>query len=178
MSESPIMKVPKDDPGPREDNLGWAEYFMALAHVTAMRSKDPSTQVGAVIVNPDNKVVGIGYNGFPSMGEIDNDALLNWGKKGDKPIDSKYWFVCHAEMNAIMNKNQHDIRDCAIYTTLFPCHECAKLILQAGITHVYYASDSHHDTDSARASRRMLRLAHVHCEYYNSGVVQQSSIGQ
>ncbi|EER13046.1 conserved hypothetical protein, partial [Perkinsus marinus ATCC 50983] len=73
-----------------------------------------------------------------------------------------YWFVCHAEMNAIMNKNQHDIRDCAIYTTLFPCHECTKLILQAGITCVYYASDSHHGTDSARASRRMLRLANVH----------------
>lgn len=91
----------------------------------------------------------------------------------------RYWFVCHAEMNAIMNKNQHDIRDCAIYTTLFPCHECTKLILQvccvvasrattlsiqAGITCVYYASDSHHGTDSARASRRMLRLANVHCE--------------
>ncbi|KAF4657372.1 hypothetical protein FOL47_008469, partial [Perkinsus chesapeaki] len=88
MSESPILRVPSDDPGPREDNLGWAEYFMALAHVTAMRSKDPSTQVGAVIVNHENKVVGIGYNGFPSMGEIDNDALLNWGKKGDKPIES------------------------------------------------------------------------------------------
>ncbi|EER14403.1 Deoxycytidylate deaminase, putative, partial [Perkinsus marinus ATCC 50983] len=130
MADSPTMRVPEDDCGPREDNLAWTEYFMALAHVTAMRSKDPSTQVGAVIVNPDKKVVGIGYNGFPSMGEIDNDALLNWGKKGDKPIDSKYWFVCHAEMNAIMNKNQHDIRDCAIYTTLFPCHECTKLILQ------------------------------------------------
>ncbi|XP_031151270.1 deoxycytidylate deaminase isoform X3 [Sander lucioperca] len=112
----------------REDYLEWPEYFMAVAFLSAQRSKDPSSQVGACIVNQENKIVGIGYNGMPNGCD---DDLLPWSRSADDRLDTKYPYVCHAEMNAIMNKNSADVKGCTMYVALFPCNECAKLIIQS-----------------------------------------------
>jgi len=129
---------------------------MSLALLSAKRSKDPQTQVGACIVTADKKIVGIGYNGFPHLGPLSNDDCLPWGRDaGPSSVDSKYPFVCHAEMNAVMNKNQQDISGCSVYTTLFPCNECAKILIQSGIKEVVYLSDSKATQPSMRASRKM-----------------------
>ena len=141
----------------RQDVLQWDDYFMAIAFLAAKRSKDPSTQVGACIVNSDKRIVGVGYNGFPRGC---SDDVLPWDREGDFG-DTKYAYVCHAEVNAILNKNSADVKDCTIYAALFPCHECAKMIIQAGITEVAYLSDKYHDTPSMKASRRMLEMAGV-----------------
>lgn len=135
--------------------LSWDDYFMCLALLSAKRSKDPQTQVGACIVSADKKIVGIGYNGFPHLGPVNNDECLPWGREGSG-VETKYPFVCHAEMNAVMNKNQQDISKCSVYTTLFPCHECAKILIQSGITEVVYLSDSKASQPSMKASRSML----------------------
>ena len=149
--------------------LSWDEYFMGIASLTAKRSKDPSTQVGACIVNPVNKhVISIGYNGFPGIPNVVNDDVFPWEKEGASELDTKYMFVCHAELNAVLNKHQHVVNDCTIYTTLFPCHGCAKLLIQAGISRVVYLSDSKADSASARASRRMLQLSGVAVEGFAS----------
>ncbi|XP_038837632.1 deoxycytidylate deaminase-like isoform X2 [Salvelinus namaycush] len=113
----------------REDYLEWPEYFMAVAFLSAQRSKDPSSQVGACIVNRENKIVGIGYNGMPNGCD---DDLLPWSCSANDRLDTKYPYVCHAELNAIMNKNSADVKGCSMYVALFPCNECAKLIIQAG----------------------------------------------
>uniref|UniRef100_A0A9J8CUH9 dCMP deaminase n=1 Tax=Cyprinus carpio carpio TaxID=630221 RepID=A0A9J8CUH9_CYPCA len=113
----------------RQDYLEWPEYFMAVAFLSAQRSKDPSSQVGACIVNQENKIVGIGYNGMPNGCD---DDLLPWSRSADNKLDTKYPYVCHAELNAIMNKNSADVKGCTMYVALFPCNECAKLIIQAG----------------------------------------------
>jgi len=120
----------------RSEYLSWDEYFMSVALLSAQRSKDPSTQVGACIVNNNLRIVGIGYNGFP-IGC--SDDALPWGKVGEWE-NTKYPFVCHAEMNAILNKNQADIQGATIYTSLYPCNECAKLVIQSGIKRVVYAT--------------------------------------
>lgn len=146
----------------RTDYISWPDYFMGIAILSSQRSKDPSSQVGACIVNPQNKIVGIGYNGFP-IGCSDDE--LPWAREGDA-CDTKYPYVCHAELNAIMNKNAADLTDCRIYTTLFPCCECTKLIIQGGIKKVIYLSDKYHDTDSVRASRRMMDMAGVEYEAF------------
>ena len=135
--------------------LAYDDYFMSLALLSAKRSKDPQTQVGACIVSPDRRIVGIGYNGFPALGPVDNDSCLPWSRDGSG-VESKYPFVCHAEMNAVMNKNQQDLKGCVVYTTLFPCHECAKILIQSGITQVVYLSDSKASYPSMAASRAML----------------------
>uniref|UniRef100_A0AAY4AA86 Deoxycytidylate deaminase n=1 Tax=Denticeps clupeoides TaxID=299321 RepID=A0AAY4AA86_9TELE len=113
----------------REDYLEWPEYFMAVAFLSAQRSKDPSSQVGACIVNLENKIVGIGYNGMPNGC---SDDLLPWNRSAEDKLNTKYPYVCHAELNAIMNKNSADVKGCTMYVALFPCNECAKLIIQAG----------------------------------------------
>ena len=115
----------------RQDYISWDEYFMGLAVLSAMRSKDPSTQVGACIVNKSNKIVGIGYNGFP-IGC--SDDTLPWQRSGEW-LDTKYPYVCHAELNAILNSVSRDLNECSIYVGLFPCNECAKAIIQSGIKH-------------------------------------------
>eukprot|EP01116_Phalansterium_solitarium_P001816 TRINITY_DN11631_c0_g1_i1.p1 TRINITY_DN11631_c0_g1~~TRINITY_DN11631_c0_g1_i1.p1 ORF type:complete len:213 (+),score=41.90 TRINITY_DN11631_c0_g1_i1:525-1163(+) len=146
--------------GKREDYISWDDYFMAVAFLSAQRSKDPGTQVGACIVNKDNRIVGIGYNGFP-CGVSDDD--LPWARSvssGD-PLQTKYPFVCHAEMNAIMNKNSGDLNGCRIYVALFPCNECSKLIIQAHIAEVIYYSDKYHDDWKFVASRKLLDLTGV-----------------
>lgn len=139
----------------REDYISWDEYFMGVALLSARRSKDPSTQVGACIVNDKNKIVGTGYNGLP-IGCDDDD--FPWSKKGGF-LDTKYPYVCHAELNAILNNIGMDLRGCRIYTALFPCNECTKAIIQAGITEVVYLSDKYEGTDSAKASKLMLSKA-------------------
>ena len=136
----------------RSGYLSWENYFMNIAFLSAMRSKDPSTQVGACIVNKEQQIVAIGYNGFP-RGISDDD--FPWARQAEDPLDTKYPYVCHAEMNAIMNKNSASLKGCVIYVTLFPCNECAKLIIQSGITKCVYASDKYKDSVGAKASKRM-----------------------
>ncbi|XP_040892184.1 deoxycytidylate deaminase-like [Toxotes jaculatrix] len=142
----------------REDYLECPEYFMAAACLTAQRSKDPSTQVGACIVNQENKIVGIGHNGMPNGCD---DDLLPWSRSAGDRFETKYPYVCHAELNAIMNKNSADVKGCTMYVTLFPCNECTKLIIQAGLKEVVYLSDKYHDTPEMTASRKLLSMAGV-----------------
>ena len=130
---------------------------MGVALLSGRRSKDPSTQVGACIVNPQNKIVGAGYNGLP-MGCSDED--FPWDKNGDF-LHTKYPYVCHAELNAILNNIGMDLTGCRIYTALFPCNECSKAIIQAGIKEVIYLSDKYDGTDVSIASKRMLDTAGV-----------------
>ncbi|MCH3962595.1 MAG: dCMP deaminase family protein [Solobacterium sp.] len=139
-----------------EDVLSWDEYFMGLAHLSALRSKDPSTQVGAAIVDENHRVVSVGYNGFPSGV---SDADFPWQRVGGV-LESKYAFVVHAELNAILN-SQRSVRGCTIYVSLFPCNECAKAIIQSGIKKIVYESDKYNGTDTNIASKRMLKAAGV-----------------
>ena len=130
---------------------------MGVALLSAKRSKDPSTQVGACIVSDKNKIVGAGYNGLP-MGCDDDE--FPWEKEGEF-LDTKYPYICHAELNAILNNIGMDLRGCKIYTALFPCNECAKAIIQSGITEVIYLSDKYEGTDIFKASKFMLDKAVV-----------------
>ncbi|XP_077984313.1 deoxycytidylate deaminase-like [Glandiceps talaboti] len=131
---------------------------MAVAFLSAQRSKDPSSQVGACIVNCEKKIVGIGYNGMPSGC---SDDALPWRRTADDKLETKYPYVCHAELNAILNKNSADVKGCTMYVALFPCNECAKLVIQSGIKEVVFVSDKYHDTPEMTASRRMLDLSGV-----------------
>lgn len=141
----------------RVDNvLTWDEYFMGLAHLSALRSKDPNTQVGAAIVDENHRVVSVGYNGFPT-GVSDDE--FPWSREGDV-LTSKYAFVVHAELNAILN-SQRSVRGCTIYVSLFPCNECAKAIIQSGIKKIVYESDKYNGVDTNIASKRMLKAAGV-----------------
>ena len=140
----------------RENVLSWDEYFMGLAHLSALRSKDPSTQVGAVIVDQNNKVVSIGYNGLP-RGCSDDE--FPWGREGNMQ-ESKYAYVVHAELNAILN-SPRPVTGCTLYVSLFPCNECAKAIIQSGICKIIYESDKYADTDATIISKRMLTAAGV-----------------
>ena len=141
----------------RSNVLSWDEYFMAVALLSAGRSKDPNTQVGACVANSQNRIVGVGYNGFP-RGCSDDE--LPWAREGDY-LDTKYPYVCHAEVNAILNAITRDLRDCRIYVGLFPCNECTKVIIQAGIAELIYLSDKYSHTDSVRASKIMLDKAGI-----------------
>ena len=138
---------------------------MGVALLSAMRSKDPNPQVGACIVNDDNRIVSVGYNGFP-RGCSDED--FPWERKADNQNDTKYPFVCHAELNAILNSNGIGVKGSRIYVALFPCNECAKAIIQAGIKEIIYISDKYYDTDNNRASRRMLDAAGVKLTKFES----------
>lgn len=145
----------------RSDYLSWDDYFMAVALLSAQRSKDPNTQVGACIVSAQNKIVGIGYNGGP-IGC--SDDILPWTRDADSRLDTKYPYVCHAEMNAIVNSTKADMTGARLYVSLFPCNECAKLIIQVGIRKVIYLSDKYAHDDLFRAARRMFEMAGVECE--------------
>ena len=140
----------------REHVLSWDEYFMGLAHLSAMRSKDPSTQVGAVIVDAEHTVVGIGYNGLP-IGCSDDE--FPWDREGGM-LETKYAFVVHAELNAILNSTR-DLHGCTLYVSLFPCNECAKAIIQSGIRRIVYEDDKYATADNVIASKRMLNAAGV-----------------
>ena len=141
----------------REDYLSWDEYFMGIAVLSSMRSKDPSTQVGACIVDRENKIISMGYNGMPRC--CDDDEYP-WDRDGEA-LDSKYVYVCHAELNAILNCHGGSVKDAVCYTTLFPCNECAKAIIQSGINEVVYLSDKYSQTPSTIASKRMFDSAGV-----------------
>ena len=138
----------------RRDYLNWDEYFMAIAKLSSMRSKDPSTQVGACIVGRDNRILSIGYNGAPNGFD---DKRFPWEREGNM-LETKYAYVCHGEMNAILNYrgSRKDLEDAKIYVDLFPCNECAKLIIQSGIKEIIYICDKYKDTDGVKASKRML----------------------
>lgn len=144
-------------------NISWEEYFMGVAQLSAMRSKDPCTKVGACIVSRDTRIKSCGYNGFPQAIK-NNDQALPWKKDGDW-LDTKYPYVVHAELNAILNTKQ-PLNDCILYVTLFPCNECVKAIIQAGITEVVYLNDSKHDKKEMIAARRMLDLAGIKYRQY------------
>ena len=139
----------------RTDYISWDEYFMGIALLAARRSKDPSTQVGACIVSRDNIIISTGYNGMPK-GCSDDD--FPWDREGQ---DTKYPYVVHAELNAVLNANGRDLRGSRIYVALFPCNECAKAIIQSGVEEVIYLSDKYGDSMSSLASKRMLDAAGV-----------------
>lgn len=149
----------------REDYLKWDEYFMGVALLSAKRSKDPGTQVGACIVSEKNRIMSVGYNGMPSGC---SDDSYPWDREGE-PLNTKYLFVCHAELNAILNNRSGQLEGCRIYTTLFPCNECAKALIQAGIKEIIYIEDKYSDTDSVIASKTMMKSAGVTFRQYVPG---------
>lgn len=140
----------------RQNVLSWDDYFMGLAHLSSFRSKDPGTQVGAVVVDSAHKVVSIGYNGFPTGCD---DDVFPWQREGSL-YESKYAYVVHAELNAILN-SPRSLTGCSIYVSLFPCNECAKAIIQSGIKTIVYEDDKYADTEAVKASKRMLEASGV-----------------
>ncbi|MGA1196866.1 MAG: deoxycytidylate deaminase [Candidatus Latescibacterota bacterium] len=141
----------------RADYLSWDEYFMGVALLSAQRSKDPNTQVGACIINEKKKIVGMGYNGLPIGCDDDH---FPWARDGDF-LETKYPYVCHAELNAIINKISADLDKCTVYVTLFPCNECAKVLIQSGIQEVIFLANKYPDSDSVKAARKMFDSAGV-----------------
>lgn len=150
----------------RKDVLTWDEYFMGLAHLSALRSKDPNTQVGAAIVDENHRVVSVGYNGMPKGC---SDDVFPWSREGAL-LQTKYAFVVHAELNAILN-SKYPVSGCTLYVSLFPCNECAKAIIQAGIRRIVYESDKYQNTDITIASRRMLKAAGIELVQLENTVV-------
>ncbi len=138
-------------------HITWDEYFMGVALLSAKRSKDPSTQVGACLVNQDKRIIGIGYNGFPRGC---SDDIFPWGKGNENELNNKYPYVVHAEANAILNSSG-SLKGSTVYVTLFPCNECAKLLIQSGIKHIVYMTEIHKGTVSDQASKRMLDAAGI-----------------
>ena len=149
----------------RNEYLTWDEYFMGIAVLSSLRSKDPSTQVGACIVDSNHRILSVGYNGMPFSGRSDNDKEYSWDKADG--LDSKYLYVCHAELNAILNSGGHNLNGCRIFVALFPCNECAKAIIQAGIKTIVYDCDKYANTPAVIASKRMLDAAGVRYYKYN-----------
>ncbi|MGN0148659.1 MAG: deoxycytidylate deaminase [Clostridia bacterium] len=146
----------------RQDYISWDEYFMGIALLSAQRSKDSNTQVGACIVNRENKILSLGYNGMPT-GCCDDD--MPWEREGS-PINTKYMYVCHAELNAILNRSSGSLEGAKLYVTLFPCNECAKAIIQSGIREVVYMSDKYADSANTIASKKMFDMVGVKYRRY------------
>lgn len=146
----------------RKDYISWDEYFMAVARLAGLRSKDPNSQVGSCIVSTDNKILSMGYNGFP-LGCSDDE--YPWAREGD-PLETKYIYVTHSELNAILNYRGGNLEGAKIYVSLFPCNECAKAIIQCGIKEVIYLEDKYADTPGVMASKRMLYSAGVNFRRY------------
>lgn len=145
----------------REDYISWDEYFMGVAKLSGMRSKDPNTQVGACIVSEDNKILSMGYNGFPKGC---SDDEFPWNRENENPVENKYFYSTHSELNAILNYRGGSLEGAKLYVSLFPCNECAKAIIQAGIKTIVYDSDKYDGTPAVIASKRMLDAAGV--RYY------------
>lgn len=141
----------------RKDYINWDEYFMGVAHLSGMRSKDPNTQVGACIVSKDNKILSMGYNGFPNGC---SDDVFPWEREGDT-LDTKYPFVTHSELNAILNYRGGSLEGTKLYVSLFPCNECAKAIIQAGIRTIVYDSDKYAGSNSNIAAKKMFDAAGI-----------------
>lgn len=149
----------------RTDYISWDEYFMGIALLSAQRSKDSNTQVGACIVSSDNKILSVGYNGMPTGC---SDDEMPWERDGDSSLDTKYPFVCHAELNAILNSSTGSVKNSKIYVSLFPCNECAKAIIQSGIKEVIYMEDKYADSDEVIASKRMFDMSGVKYTEYSA----------
>lgn len=150
------------------EQITWDECFMGIALLASKRSKDPSSQVGAVIVDDEHKVVSLGYNGMPR--HLD-DQDLSWNK--NQGLDNKYLYVCHAEFNAILNvRNGSSVKGCTIYVTLFPCNECAKAMIQTGIKKVVYLDDKYSDHIEIIASKKMFDLAGIKYEKYQGKLLE------
>ena len=147
----------------RTDYISWDEYFMGIAILSAQRSKDSNTQVGACIVNEEKKIVSVGYNGMPTGCD---DDLMPWEREGESSLDTKYPFVCHAELNAILNSSISRLKNCTLYVTLFPCNECAKAIIQAGIKRVVYYENKYSESESVKASVMLFERCGVAFESY------------
>lgn len=146
----------------KSDYINWDAYFMGIALLSTERSKDPNTSVGSCIVSEDNKILSVGYNGMP-IGCSDDE--FPWSREGEA-LNTKYLYVCHAELNAILNYTGNNMKGAKIYTTLFPCNECTKAIIQKGIKEVIYMDDKYADTDSIIASKRMLDASGVSYRQY------------
>lgn len=156
--------MPKKIDYKRNDYISWDQYFMGIALLSAERSKDPNTRVGACIVGEDNRILSVGYNGMPEGCEDDD---MPWGRDGSA-LDSKYMFVCHAELNAILNyRGRGTLSGTRCYVTLFPCNECAKAIIQSGISEVIFLSDKYADTESTIASKKMFDMTGVKYRKYD-----------
>ena len=152
--------------GKRSDYISWDEYFMGVAKLSGLRSKDPNTQVGCCIVSADNKILSMGYNGFP-RGCSDDD--YPWGREGED-LDTKYIYTVHSELNAILNYSGGSLEGAKLYVSLFPCNECAKAIIQSGIKEVIYDCDKYEKTAAVIASKRMFDSAGVrYYQYHSSG---------
>ncbi len=149
----------------RQDYLSWEQYFMGIALLSAKRSKDPSTCVGTCIVSQDNKILSVGYNGMP-RGCSDDE--YPWERSGDEP-DTKYLYVCHAELNALLNYTGTNLSGSTVYTTLFPCNECTKALIQSGIREVIYLEDKYADTNSVIASKKMMDSVNMIYRQYDMG---------
>ena len=147
----------------RKDYISWDEYFMGVAILSGMRSKDPNSQVGCCIVSQDNKILSMGYNGFPKGC---SDDEFPWDREAESPLDTKYLYVAHTELNAILNYRGGSLAGAKLYVSLFPCNECAKAIIQCGIKEVIYDSDKYADTPATIASKRMMEAAGVKYRQY------------
>ncbi|MCR5457309.1 MAG: dCMP deaminase family protein [Clostridiales bacterium] len=141
----------------RQDYISWDQYFMGIALLSAERSKDNNTQVGACVVDENNKILSVGYNGMPAGCD---DDKMPWEREGGF-LETKYAYVCHAELNAILNYGKGSLKNAKIYVSLFPCNECTKAIIQSGIREVVYLSDKYADTEGTQASKFMLKMAGV-----------------
>lgn len=150
----------------RNDYISWDEYFMGVALLAAKRSKDPNTQVGACIVNKNKRILSTGYNGFPYGC---SDDTFPWERDGE---DTKYKYVVHAELNAILNAGGRDLTGSRIYVDLFPCNECAKAIIQSGISEIVYLYDKYADSPETIASKKMLNSAGVRLTQLDPGTTK------
>lgn len=150
----------------RPDYLSWSDYFMATANLAAQRSKDPTAQSGAVIVDSQNRIVAVGYNGLPRGC---NDDLFPWhddASADHQSLNNKRMYVCHAELNAVLNRNGAAVNGCTMYVAAFPCNECSKVIIQSGIRSIVYLTDMHAEQSEYQASRRMFEATGIRCEKY------------
>ena len=146
----------------RQDYISWDEYFMGIALLSAQRSKDSNTQVGACIVSREKKILSLGYNGMPTGC---NDDDMPWEREGDS-LNTKYMYVCHAELNAILNRGDVSLADSILYVTLFPCNECAKAIIQSGIKEIVYMSDKYASQANTIVSKRLFDMVGIKYRQY------------
>lgn len=149
----------------RQDYLSWDQYFMGIAKLSSMRSKDPNTSVGACIVGKDNKILSVGYNGMP---QGCSDDEYPWERENSDPLETKYLYVCHAELNALLNYTGINLDGAKVYTTLFPCNECTKALIQSGIREVIYGEDKYANTASVIAAKKMMASSGVTYRQYEN----------
>lgn len=157
----------------RKDYLSWDEYFMGVASLSGERSKDPNTRVGACIVNEDKRIISIGYNGLPRGA---SDDTFPWTNEGDL-LNTKYAYVVHAEANAILNATT-SVKNSTIYVTLFPCNECAKLIVQSGIKEIVYSSNKYKHTNTHKAALKILDAGNVSYRQMEFGEIKYVKVSK